>query len=79
MPRNYQSFTPMISLRVLPRFSAIPTGLALLSLCGIAWAATGGATGSGSANPPAQAPRPDDAILARIIGIGGAIGMSSNA
>lgn len=64
MPRNYQSFTPMISLRTLPRCSAIILGLALLSLCGIAGAATGtgvtgtGATGAVAANPPAQAPGP---------------------
>jgi small-conductance mechanosensitive channel len=59
MPRNYQSFTPMISLRALPRFSAIPIGLTLLALCGIAGAATGtAAPGAGAANPPAQAPGP---------------------
>jgi hypothetical protein len=59
MPRNYQSFTPMISLRTLPRCSATFLGLALLSLRGIAGAATGtGATGAVAANPPAQAPGP---------------------
>ncbi len=50
MPRNYQSFTPMISLHALTRLSTGTVGLAILALCGI-----GGAV---AANRPAQAPSP---------------------
>ena len=35
MPRNYQSFTPMIGLRALPRFSAITLGWTVFALCGV--------------------------------------------